>query len=613
MKFRGLIRLSRRHLIVTTVVALGLSLLTAAGLWVVSWALERSLREPVNAYLRSRTLAFLSEQNLEGLIITFPKLDLSLTHRRLLIRDLKIRYDHRDSTHYTRFSASSPLITLDGLDLTDVIWHRHLRLLSIRISQPRLARYQEATDTGKAAPPPPAPVQESDAAAEARALAGQVPSLDSVVYGLVDNWLPDDFRQARIDLIAVEGGTLSSTSRKGGRTARDSTDGLDFTIRSIGLDSTKHKIFESAELRAASVVHVPKGQLDSLSFKGISFRLDKKDTVLTVKEFRSSPEPGRLGVYLAGFHRSERERAFALDTLSLEPVESDSAFLQHPAQRRTRLRLNLAGVLGTDVDLKALLDRRVDGGNLGIARFRMDVLADRRVPRSELKPRRRKTFWPQRLADLDWQLQLDTLRIEDGALRYSEFKAEWPVPAAVWFTNISATLSGLSNRQADSARPSHAVLETTARFMDKARVSLRMEVPVAKRFELKAEGQVEHLPGQVINSFLLISDGIRVKSGRLDKASFQFTVADRRAQGTLTMIYDSLAVELVDRTTRTQSFGQKFKSFMAKTFFVRSSNMPDDKGAVRTAKIDYEYKLGESFWGGFWRALRSGIVSQVKK
>jgi hypothetical protein len=604
--------LSRRHLIIATVAALGLSLLTAAGLWLASWTLERSLREPVNAYLRARTLAFLSEQTVEGLVITFPALDLSLTRRRLLIRDLKIRYDHRDSTHYTRFIATSPLITLNGLDLSDVLWHRHLRLSSIRISNPHLARYQESSDTGRIAPPP-APVPEYDAAAEARALAGQVPSLDSVIYGLVDNWLPDDFREARIDQIAVEGGAVASTSKRGGQISRDSTDGLTLTIRGLGLDSAKHKVFESAELSADAVIHVPRGELDSLEVLGIAFRLDKRDTVLTVQSFRSAPAPGRLGVYLAGFHRSERERSFALDTLALEPVESDSVFLQHPSQRRTRVRLNLAGMLGTDVDLKALLDRRLQGGNIGIARFRLDVLADRRVPAPKREPAHGKTFWPQKLADLDWQLQLDTLRVQHGALRYGEFKAEWPVPAAVWFTEISASITGLSNQRADSTRPSHAVLETTALFMDKASVSLRMEVPVAKRFELTATGQVDHLPAPALNSFLLISDGFRIKSGRIDKATFRFTVADRRALGQFTAIYDSLEAELVDRKTRTQSLGQKLKSFVARAFLVRSSNLPDDKGAVRIAKIDYRYQMGESFWGGFWRALRSGIVSQVKK
>ena len=614
MKFRRFLKLSRRHLLLTAVGVLLLSVLTAAGLWLASWGLERSLRVPINAYLRSRTLAFLREQNFEGLAITFPALDLSLVRHRLLIRDLRIRYDHRDSTGYTRFTATSPFISLEGLALSDLLLHQRLRVRSIRISDPRLGRYQESTDTGRfTAPPPPAPEPESDAAADARALAGQVPSLDSVIYGLVDNWLPDDFRETRIDQIAVDGAILGATTRRGGHSTRDSTAGLAFTIRGLGLDTASQKVFESAELKAVSVTHVGSGETDSLSIQGIAFRLDRLDTVLTVREFRSVPMPGRLGVFLAGFRRSERERTFTLDTLALEPAESDSAFLHRPSLRRTRIRLNLAGVLGTHVDLRALLDRRVKGGNIAIARFGLDVLADRRSPSVRTGPARRKTLWPQRLADLDWKLQLDTLRIDTGALRYAELKAEWPVPAVIWFSGISATLAGLSNDPADSTRPARAVLQASGGLLDQARVALRMEVPVASRFELTAQGRVENLPAPALNSFLLVSDGIRIKSGRVDRATFRFTVADRRAQGTLTTIYDSLAIDLVDRKTRTQSLGQKFKSFVAGAFLVRSSNLPDKNGGVRTAAIDYQYGPSDSFWGGFWRALRSGIVSQIRK
>lgn len=611
MKLRRLVRLSRRHLVITGIVALLLSAAVSGGIYLASYLLQQSLRAPINDYIRSRTLAFLSEQNLEGLTISFPALDLSLTHRRLLIRDLRIRYDHRDGTHYTRFSATSPLITLDGLDLTDVLYHRHLRLTQIRIADPHLSQYQESTDTTR--PPARAPGEQPDDAARTRGLAGQVPSLDSVVYGLVDHWLPDDFRQARIDQIAVDRGTLASTSRRQGQTSRDSTEGLNLVIRGLGLDSARHKVFESAELEASAFVHVPAGGTDSLQIRGIAFQLDRKDTVVNVREFRSSPEAGQLGVYVGGFHRSEKERAFTLDTLAVEPAESDSVFLRHPQQRRTRIRLNLAGLIGANIDLKALMLRRVDGGNLGIARFNLDVLADRRVDAPKDLERRRRTFWPQKLADLDWQLRLDSLKVEDGSLRYGEWQAAWPKPAEVWFDDINATISGLSNARADSTHPSHAVLETTATFMSKAAVSLRMEVPVAKRFELTAVGHAEHLPVTALNSFLLISDGIHIKAGRLDKADFKFVVADRAARGTLTTRYDSLDIELVSPRTRHQSLGQKLKTIMANAFIVRQSNLPDDKGQLRVARIDYQYKVDESFWGGFWRALRSGIVSQVKK
>jgi len=69
-------------------------LLTVIAIYGGAWLLERALMLPVNAYIKDRTLAFLQEKNVEGLVITFPKLDLSLVRRRLVINDLKIRYDN---------------------------------------------------------------------------------------------------------------------------------------------------------------------------------------------------------------------------------------------------------------------------------------------------------------------------------------------------------------------------------------------------------------------------------------------------------------------------------------------------------------------------------------
>jgi len=105
-----------------------------------AWLLERALMAPVNAYIRDRTLAFLQEKSVEGLLITFPRLDLSLVRRQVLIHDLSIRYDNKDSTRYVRFQANVPRITLEGVDLGDVIWHRHLRLDVVRLSKPVVSR-----------------------------------------------------------------------------------------------------------------------------------------------------------------------------------------------------------------------------------------------------------------------------------------------------------------------------------------------------------------------------------------------------------------------------------------------------------------------------------------
>jgi len=178
-----------------------------------AWLLERALMAPVNAYIRDRTLAFLQEKSVEGLLITFPRLDLSLVRRQVLIHDLSIRYDNKDSTRYVRFQANVPRITLEGVDLGDVIWHRHLRLDVVRLSKPVVSRFRETADTGS---------KKTVASTEEErvnpdSLAAEIPAVDSVIYNLFAIWLPDDVRQARIDLLATDNATIVFTSRKGSK------------------------------------------------------------------------------------------------------------------------------------------------------------------------------------------------------------------------------------------------------------------------------------------------------------------------------------------------------------------------------------------------------------
>src|SRR5882672_4772824 len=360
MPFKKIFALARRF-IKLVVIALVLMVLVVAGLWFGTRSLERSLRKPINDYLQSRTEEFLSSKNLEGLTITFPDVDLSLIERRLQIRDLKLRYDHKDGGRYTRFSASVPLVSVEGLDIADVIWHRDFRLSSIRLERPQMARYMEVPDSGKPKPPPPPPTEESQVGVQAREISEEVPSLPDVVYGLVASWLPDEVRGGRIDLIGVEGAVVVFTTRKGAAISRDSAGGLSFSIRGISLDSAHKRVFEGAELKAEDLVHARPGEIDSMRIRSVAFSIGAEDTVMSIASFRTFPEPGQMGVYMGGFKRSRKDRNFSVDTVSMRPAQTDSQYLRKPELRRTRIRLSAAKVTGSRIDLEQLLARRVEG------------------------------------------------------------------------------------------------------------------------------------------------------------------------------------------------------------------------------------------------------------
>jgi hypothetical protein len=571
-----------------------------------AWLLERALMAPVNAYIRDRTLAFLQEKSVEGLLITFPRLDLSLVRRQVLIHDLSIRYDNKDSTRYVRFQANVPRITLEGVDLGDVIWHRHLRLDVVRLSKPVVSRFRETADTGS---------KKTVASTEEErvnpdSLAAEIPAVDSVIYNLFAIWLPDDVRQARIDLLATDNATIVFTSRKGSKISRDSTADLSFQIRGIQLDTTERRVFESARVSAASLFHLTSGLRDSLRIDSLLVQLDPSDTTIEFGSLRTTPSDSNgQALYLGRFKRGHREGTFTLDSICYLALRPDSIFFAH-AGRKTRVRLTIKGLKGSGVETGALPGMRAVVGHLEIDSMAIDVLAD---TRGELHPKA-KRLWPQALAETKWRLAIDTVMLKSGFVHYGELKPDRAEPAVVWFSNISATITDIGNHPEKTGVTSPATLVAKGKFMGRGALETRMEVPIVpERFAMKAEGKATEVPAELLNRFLLTAEGVRVTGGQFHRADFAFHVANGRAKGDLTLVYDSLSVEMVDKATRKKGLDEKLKTFIANTLIIRGDNKPDDKGRVDPQPIDYRYRLGETFWGGVWRSLRSGLTKTIKK
>ncbi len=541
------------------------AVIAVAGTAVFLRGLEEALRTPINDYLRDRTLALLSETETEGLTITFPALDLRLFHRQLVIHDLRIRYDHRDSSRAVRFDAATPKVTLEGLDLSDILWHRNLRLSTVHLEAPVVSQVRELPDTV-------ASVAALVAIGDADSLQFDAPPLASLVYNLVAAWLPDDFRDARVDLIGFERATVLSSTIRSGKTATDSIGDLSLEIRGLALDSLKRRVFESAAILAGTWLHVAHGRPDSLRFDDVAVRVDQADTVVTVRQMRSTPVDSGAVLYLGGLRRSNREHVLQVDTLAFEPLLSDDDWLRRSPGRRSRLRINAGGIVASRISPASVLRQEVEIGRVEIRDFRLDVLTDQR---GGLTPPRTRTLWPQSLARLDWKVRIDSIRVKKGLVRYGEIHPARSTPAVIWFSDIAALVTGVSNGDSSGVAPEPTVLDASARLMGAGRIRARMVVPIRPRgFAMSVQGELRDFPMPEVNQFVMTADGIRLSSGRATEVTFEFHTANGRSTGRLQARYDSLHVEPIDKGTRTQSLMQKLKGFVANRMLLRGENLP---------------------------------------
>jgi hypothetical protein len=580
------------------------ALIAVAGTVVFVHGLEEALRTPINTYLRDRTLALLSETEAKGLSITFPVLDLRLAHRQLVIHDLRIRYDHRDSTRYVRFAAGTPKVTLDGLDLSDILWHRSLRLSAVHLEAPVVTQLRELPDTASSVPA-------LAAIGDADSLRFDAPPLDSLIYNLVAAWLPEDFREARVDLIGLDRATVVSSTILGGKTAKDSIGDLSLQIRGLALDSLKRQVFESASILAGAWLHVARGRPDSLRFDSIAVRVDPEDTVVTVRRLRTTPVDSGAVLFLGGLRRSNRDRLLRVDTLAFEPALSDNDWLRRSPGRRSRLRVNASGIVASRISPATVLRQRVEVGLIVIRQFRLDVLTDQR---GEIARPRARTLWPQSLARLGWRVRIDSIRVDQGLVQYGEVHPARSEPAVIWFSDISALVTGVSNGDSSGMAADPTVLAASARLMGTGRLKARLAVPIRPvGFEMSVQGQLSNFPLPALNRFVMTTDGIRLSSGRVTEVTFEFHTVSGRSTGRFQATYDSLNVEPIDKGTRNQGLLQKVKGFVANRILLRGENLPAKNGYRPTVPISYVLAGGDSFWGLTWKSIRTGIGAMMRR
>jgi hypothetical protein len=108
-----------------------------------------------------------------------------------------------------------------------------------------------------------------------------------------------------------------------------------------------------------------------------------------------------------------------------------------------------------------------------------------------------------------------------------------------------------------------------------------------------------------INSFLEISDHMRIKSGVLEAVTYEINVASGRASGNVSGVYRNLTLAAINKTTGSEKgFSNKVKSFIANNFRVRRNNVP---GSMKIGRVNYTRQPDDPFIQYAWFSLRTGV------
>jgi hypothetical protein len=308
-------------------------------------------------------------------------------------------------------------------------------------------------------------------------------------------------------------------------------------------------------------------------------------------------------------HVSVGDSAIVADSFELRPIAEDEQFFEATKFRRTRYRLVIPhwsmtgsaclGILKRDsfCGRSARLQDPVLDVLTNMAKPPETGLADPRLPH-------------ELLASIKATIQIDSLSIANGQVKYGERYARGAEPATVTFDSMQVSVGGIANRCSEH---DSVVVRARGRFMNAGRMNVRMAIPVATpEFSMRCSGSLSRMRVPRLNSFLEVAQEIRIKSGDVHSITFDFNVETGRANGTVRAVYSDLSIAILNGETGSEKgIIDRVTSFLANNVKLRQSNVPDKTGAVEIGAVVYTRQPSDPFFKFLWFSLRSGLKDVV--
>jgi hypothetical protein len=297
------------------------------------------------------------------------------------------------------------------------------------------------------------------------------------------------------------------------------------------------------------------------------------------------------------------------ESLELHPLADDEQFFGESKFRRTRFGIvtSRCSVMGLAC-LELLQGKNYRTRSVQIHDVFLDVLInkDKYYAKDTLSPPMPNEI----LSSIQGTLQVDSLSIMNGYLKYGERFAVSGKPALITLDSMQVLAEGIANHGAPGAA---LVIHAQGTFMKAATMKMFMSIPVASpEFSYQYAGSLSRMDLRALNPFLETAEQMRIKAGVLQAATFEINVVSGHASGNVRAVYKDLFLAAINKHTGSEKgFFDGIASFVANTFKIRGTNVQNKSGSTKVGGVKYARKGDEFFLEFTWFALRSGVGNIV--
>ncbi len=294
----------------------------------------------------------------------------------------------------------------------------------------------------------------------------------------------------------------------------------------------------------------------------------------------------------------------ALGGFALVPQFSKHEFARRSETHEDWTAITLGTISCSGVDFERLISEKmlsIDSVSLASA-----DIASYKNKKVYQQPRTKRMLY-QSIQRLPLPVDIKALSFENLDVTYDELAANGSSPGVVTLSGGSGKAVNVTNIAEGHDR--FITIDLSTVLFASGRLNVRFRFPVsAADNHWEVTGRLGATDMKAFNRAIEPLMNARITSGRIKSIDFAITGTLARSHTDMTMAYNDLQVEFLDKHDRKRGF----LTFLVDDVLIRSDNPGrDGRGKLRDSKGEYERDPERSMWNYLWHSLFSAILKTV--
>ena len=329
---------------------------------------------------------------------------------------------------------------------------------------------------------------------------------------------------------------------------------------------------------------------------------------LSAGGFSFITENNRYKISMGAFDINNANASMRIKNFTVKPMFTEAAFSKSLKQQEDLYNLEFNNIELNGIDTRLLItQKRLEAATATLQPV-VKIYRDRTVA-EDLTSKVGK-YPHQMLQKIKFPFSVKKMIIKNGLVAYTEKSNVSKQTGVVVFKNINGTVSNVTNIIDLINKNNLLLLDATASFMGISQMHTVWKLPLnSNNGAFDVSGTAGGFNAVSLNPLIEPLGMASIKKGQVNKLSFNMTGTDLVANGSATLLYEDLKIEVL----KLDSGNVKKKGLQSLLANALMKNSNPLNGATRTEEINYQRDISKSFFNLLWKSIFSAAKKTTQK